>query len=884
MIMQRKALLILCVLLLGLGFFSTGNVAYALNSVNSGGNTSYYLIYYNGEKQEFPIDENITLTLSGWTDGLESSVNGQILLNSSSQTEEVRMVVSNELSELTLTDTKSIHYRFVKSDSFNVKTISPNELTNQITVVAENDNGTSIENVESVDKYGTVIGDQGLLYYKVDDHNKKTNITKEEYLSLNPDHQNSLGIASSKNVSNMSEGSSAEEAEGIFPQELIPYNTKIAEEPPSVNYATYVEGIGWLHTVSNGEMAGTEGQAKRLESIKITVDNVRELGVKYSTHVQDHGWLGFVSDGQESRAIGEAKQLEAIKIELTGNKAVDYDLFYRVHVQKNGWLDWVKNGEISGTTGESNQLEAIEIMILEKGSTPPTLNDSYTPEEPNITPSVTYKTHVQNKGWLDAVSDGKLSGTVGEAKQLEAIQISLENARFTGGVSYKTHIQDYGWLTPVSDGTTSGTTGKNKQVEAIQVSLNGEIAKHYDIYYRVHSQNFGWLDWAKNGESSGTEGLSRQIEAIELVLVEKGGKAPGSTENPFYKKPSVVYTTHIETYGWSNAVKNGSVSGTSGQAKRLEGIKIDIQDAPYSGNIIYSTHVQNIGWLTSVSNGELSGTVGQAKRLEAIKIDLTGELAKYYDVHYRVHIQDEGWLGWAKDGMKAGSEGLSKQVEAIEVKLVPQGQNIPLSNKVAFKKPLTVFLDPGHGGSDPGATAGGYHEADLNLSVAKKVQSLLLAKGYKVYMSRNTDTYVSLYDRPQMANDLNTDIFVSIHTNSTGSGVTTASGIESYYYEYDPNYPSKINGAMHNNPDRIKKSVSLTNLIHENMIDYTGAGNRGTDGDTFAVIREASMPATLIEIGFINNSSERQKLITTSYQNRLAKAIAEGIDEYFKNY
>jgi N-acetylmuramoyl-L-alanine amidase len=168
--------------------------------------------------------------------------------------------------------------------------------------------------------------------------------------------------------------------------------------------------------------------------------------------------------------------------------------------------------------------------------------------------------------------------------------------------------------------------------------------------------------------------------------------------------------------------------------------------------------------------------------------------------------------------------------------------------------------------------------------VAKKVQALLVNRGYQVYMSRTNDTNLGLLDRPQMANNLATDIFVSIHTNSTGAGSTTATGIESYYYEYDPGYPSKINEEMHNNPDRILKSVTLTSLIQENMISYTGANDRGTDGDTFAVIREAAMPATLLEMGFINNSNERQKLFTDSYQNQIAKAIADGIHEYFAIY
>lgn len=368
------------------------------------------------------------------------------------------------------------------------------------------------------------------------------------------------------------------------------------------------------------------------------------------------------------------------------------------------------------------------------------------------------------------------------------------------------------------------------------------------------------------------------------MLVKKGESSPGTTKNQFITPSSVVYSTHVQTYGWLKNVNDGAMSGTSGQAKRLEAIKIELKNLPYSGGITYSTHVQSYGWVSNVSNGKSSGTSGQAKRLEAIKINLTGDIAKYYDVYYRVHSQTFGWLGWARNGMQAGTEGLSKRLEAIEIKLVPKGQGVSVSANKAFKEPMKVFLDPGHGGRDPGAVAGGVHEADLNLAVAKKAKTLLVARGYQVYMSRSNDSYVSLLDRSKIANEQNADLFISIHVNSTGSATTNANGIESYYYEYNPDYPSKINGDMHNNQERIKKSKTLTNLIHDNMIEYTGANDRGTDGDTFSVVREAAMPATLIELGFINNTKERQKLVTSSYQQKLAKAIADGIDEYFRIY
>lgn len=90
------------------------------------------------------------------------------------------------------------------------------------------------------------------------------------------------------------------------------------------------------------------------------------------------------------------------------------------------------------------------------------------------------------------------------------------------------------------------------------------------------------------------------------------------------------------------------MSGTTGLAKRLEGVKISLPGQDYTGEITYQTHVQTYGWQDWVKNGALAGTTGESKRLEGIRIKLTGEMAEHYDIYYRVHSQTYGWLGWAK--------------------------------------------------------------------------------------------------------------------------------------------------------------------------------------------------------------------------------------------
>ena len=307
----------------------------------------------------------------------------------------------------------------------------------------------------------------------------------------------------------------------------------------------------------------------------------------------------------------------------------------------------------------------------------------------NTNPSVTYQTHVQDYGWQEWKNDGEMSGTSGQSKRLEGINIKLQN--LSGSVEYQTHVQDIGWQGWKSNGAMAGTSGQSKRLEAIKIKLSGDAANKYDIYYRVHAQDYGWLGWAKNGESAGSEGYSKRLEGIEIKLVKKGGAAPGSTSRPFVCK-TITYQTHVQNIGWQAEKADGEVSGTSGQSLRLEAIKIKLGSS-IDGGLTYATHVQDIGWQSFVSNGQLSGTSGQSKRLEAIKINLTGNAANQYDIYYRVHAQNFGWLGWAKNGQSAGTAGYSYRLEAIQIVLVPKGGNAPGST-------TNHYYNKGHAADD----------------------------------------------------------------------------------------------------------------------------------------------------------------------------------------
>ena len=191
-----------------------------------------------------------------------------------------------------------------------------------------------------------------------------------------------------------------------------------------------------------------------------------------------------------------------------------------------------------------------------------------------------------------------------------------------------------------------------------------------------------------------------------------------------------------------------------------------------------------------------------------------------------------------------------------------------------------VYLDAGHGGYDPGASYFGISEKSLTLAIQSRVKAKLESEGYQVVTTRTSDTYVDLTDRSRAANASESDIFVSIHINASGS--SDVQGIETYYYQPFAEYPSRINAAYHANPTRLSMSDTLANAIQSSLINATGAQNQGVKRRTFAVLRETTAPAVLLELGFLSNPQEAARLNSSAYQETLANAIVAGIKSYYE--
>ena len=385
-------------------------------------------------------------------------------------------------------------------------------------------------------------------------------------------------------------------------------------------------------------------------------------------------------------------------------------------------------GNVDGQITDQHRIVIDNISLVEvENPTPenPTPEnptpENPTPQNPIVKPvTVSYSTHIQSYGWnKSAAKNGAVAGTTGKAKRLEAIKISVEGNEDLG-IQYTTHCQGYGWLNWSSNGEISGTTGEAKRLEAIKIQLTGADRDKYDVYYRVHAQGYGWMNWAKNGEAAGTAGLAKRLEAIQVVVVKKGESVPDkfegvtASEKKAYMasaaataatvegsdRAHVQYRSHLQTYGWQNWKNDGDISGTTGKAKRLESLKLELKNKDYTGGICYNAHVQTIGWqadpnksATWKKDGEFCGTTGNAKRLEAIQIELYGEMAEHYDIYYRVHSQTYGWMKWAKNGEMTGTTGQHKRIEGIQVVLVKKGEQAPSDNyKGAVTNTTKTFL------------------------------------------------------------------------------------------------------------------------------------------------------------------------------------------------
>jgi len=229
------------------------------------------------------------------------------------------------------------------------------------------------------------------------------------------------------------------------------------------------------------------------------------------------------------------------------------------------------------------------------------------------------------------------------------------------------------------------------------------------------------------------------------------------------------------------------------------------------------------------------------------------------------------------------------------------------SYKKIKKYSKSIVIDPGHGGKDSGAV--GYNrlqEKRAVLSIALQLRDILKKRGYRVYMTRSSDKFIDLKDRTHFANIKKADLFISIHANAVeGKKKLTQKGIETFYLssarsERAKRVAAKENRASMINMDILSKNTLLNFLNREKIIQsnklaidiqgsllkslksrYRGIKDGGVRPAPFWVLVGAGMPAVLVEVGYITNPTEAQRLFNPFYQTYIAKGLANGIESYF---
>jgi N-acetylmuramoyl-L-alanine amidase len=283
-----------------------------------------------------------------------------------------------------------------------------------------------------------------------------------------------------------------------------------------------------------------------------------------------------------------------------------------------------------------------------------------------------------------------------------------------------------------------------------------------------------------------------------------------------------------------------------------------------SANNIYSFTIPT----ASISPRLRRPVLGASSPIEQIRLNQVGRT---------VVVSVKTTAGWQiQEANRANPLEIPLQLSSVGRIATPVNRNpsTPISSPVqqpnfnlgnANSRQL-VMIDAGHGGPDVGATRNGNHEKNITLAMSLQLGRILQQMGYAVAYTRTEDVDLDLEPRVKMAENANASVFVSIHVNSLDASSSGVNGVETYHAP----------GSSLGN--------SLANLVHQQIIAGTGANDRGVRSARFYVVTKTSMPAVLVETGFITNPSESNKLLSPAYQGIMAEAIARGVDQFLKSY
>ena len=525
--------------------------------------------------------------------------------------------------------------------------------------------------------------------YSVNGSTDSTNLNSEDSNAIDDGSDSEGHELNASPVVNESQDTQQSSSEGR--SEVVADDSAVSNQltVKNVSVSAHVQNIGWMDPVSSGKVAGTTGRGLNLEALKISLEvdgtaSQEQLAnaISVEAHVSNIGWQAAVGNGGTAGTTGQSRAVEALRVRLSGELSARYTVWYRVHSAEFGWLGWACDGDDAGSAGYGRAVQAVQVAVLPKGDPAP--GDTACPfksrsDEPA---SITVRSHTSNIGWLSPVGGGSVAGTTGRGLPMEALEAQLDWYGHSGSIELRGHVSNVGWQ-QWSEGRC-GTTGKSQRLEAVQIRLTGEAAEKYDVWYCAHVSGIGWLDWACNGAAAGSAGKGRAIEAVKVILVEKGGAAPGSSSKVFIGDLDAVTVSGSAVSGESLGSFSGQKATIGGKgAKLLSSIALSVAGQTDGGSISYAVMDAYSGWGASVSDGGAAKAVSGAP-IKAIKISLSGRFAANYDIWYRVCDSGKGWTGWTSNGQACGVSGGSSGLCGIDVALVNKGQSSPGSSANAF--------------------------------------------------------------------------------------------------------------------------------------------------------------------------------------------------------
>jgi N-acetylmuramoyl-L-alanine amidase len=292
----------------------------------------------------------------------------------------------------------------------------------------------------------------------------------------------------------------------------------------------------------------------------------------------------------------------------------------------------------------------------------------------------------------------------------------------------------------------------------------------------------------------------------------------------------------------------------------LDGFNYAKQDLDWSSLSINLNKSSN--YITSYNKNTREMTLKipkEAIELDDLNIDIDDNIVDLISIDEKSNSRDYVITFTLSKGTEVFDQTENKMTDALVFSFI----NNELRNSI-YRGRLIV-IDPGHGGKDPGAHGANLTEAEINLIAAKELRKKLEGLGFNVYMTRESDKYVGLYNRPQIANDLNADAFISIHANAATN--TKAVGIENLYYP----------------EEGFSLKRELARSIQDKMIAYTGAVDRGiVERPNLVVTRETKMPSVIVEMGFLTNAEEEAKLMDPVYMDSLTNGMRDGLLQILK--